>query len=214
MKLKITIIYDNTISQPDLIADWGWSCQIETGNRKMLFDTGGNGRILLHNMQQLKIDPASFDDVVISHTDFDHIGGLSHFLNSNDRAVLHVPVSFKGLKYPNQVKYYDKPTELYEGIFLSGELAEKEQSLALKINNGLALIIGCAHPGVANTIRSINQFGPVKAIIGGLHGFDDFDLLNDLDKICPSHCTRHKDKIKALYPDNYIAGGAGKVIFL
>jgi 7,8-dihydropterin-6-yl-methyl-4-(beta-D-ribofuranosyl)aminobenzene 5'-phosphate synthase len=214
MKLKISIIYDNIAVLPDLIADWGWSCLIETNKRKILFDTGGNGRILLNNMDQLKIDPAAIDDIVISHPDFDHIGGLSHLLNSNNRAVVHVPASFRGIKYPNQVKYYAKPTEIYEGIFLTGELAEKEQSLAIKTETGLSLIIGCAHSGVGNIIQSISKFGKVKAIVGGFHGFDDFTSLTDIDLICPTHCTRYKDKIKALFPDNYTEGGAGKVIFL
>ncbi len=210
--MKIMIVYDNTTHKPDLIADWGWSCLIETEERNILFDTGGNGKILLENLLSLKIDPTSIDDIVISHPDFDHIGGLSTFLNLNQKAVIHIPISFHGIRYSNKVKYYDKPAQLYENIFLTGELNKREQSLAIKTEKGLALIIGCGHPGVGNIIESISKFGNVYAIVGGLHGFDEFEILENIEKVCPSHCTKYKEKIKKLYPKKYIAGGVGEII--
>jgi len=56
--MKVTIIYDNTSSRADLKADWGFSALVEIEGRKLLFDTGANGKILLSNMQKLKINPA------------------------------------------------------------------------------------------------------------------------------------------------------------
>ena len=212
--MKITIVYDNTTNKPNLIEDWGWSCFIETEERNILFDTGGNGKILLENLISLNIDPESIDDVVISHPDFDHIGGLSTFLNLNKKVIVHIPISFRGIRYPNEVKYYDKPTKIYENIFLSGELDEREQSLAIKTEKGLILIIGCGHPGVGKIIDSISKFGNVFAIIGGLHGFDEFKILENIEKICPAHCTKYKEKIKSLYPKKYIEGGVGEIFEL
>lgn len=86
--------------------------------------------------------------------------------------------------------------------------------MAIKTKKGLILIIGCGHPGIGNIIDSVSQFGKVFAIIGGLHGFDEFEVLKNIDKICPSHCTRYKEKIKSLYPEKYIAGGVGEIIEL
>ncbi|MCD6181489.1 MAG: MBL fold metallo-hydrolase [Candidatus Cloacimonetes bacterium] len=209
--MKLTILYDNTTNKPDLTADWGWSCFIETEERNVLFDTGGNGKILLENMLNLGINPESIDDIVISHPDFDHIGGLSTFLNLNQKAIVHIPISFRGIRYPNQVKYYDKPTRIYGDIFLTGELDKREQSLAVKTKKGLVLVVGCGHPGVATIIDSISHFGKPYAIVGGLHGFDEFEILENIDTICPAHCTKYKDKIKSLYPEKYIEGGVGEV---
>ena len=209
--MKITIVYDKTTSKPGLIDDWGWSCFIETSNRNILFDTGGNGKILLENLVNLNIDPESIDDIVISHPDFDHIGGLSTFLNLNQNAIIHIPISFRGIRYPNKVKFYDKPTQIYENIFLTGELDKREQSLAIRTDNGLVLIIGCGHPGVGNIIDSLSEFGNVYAIIGGLHGFDEFEVLENIDKICPAHCTKYKEKIKILHPEKYIENGVGEI---
>lgn len=209
--MKITIVYDNTTSKPNLIEDWGWSCFIETKERNILFDTGGNGKILLENLLSLKINPQSIDDVVISHPDFDHIGGLSTFLNLNRKAIIHIPISFRGIRYPNKVKFYDKPAEIYKNIFLTGELDNREQSLAINTEKGLVLLIGCGHPGVGKIIDSISEFGNVFAIIGGLHGFAEFEILENIEKVCPSHCTKYKEKIKSLYPEKYLEGGVGEI---
>jgi len=81
--VKIKILYDNTVFQSGLKPDWGFSCLVETPNRTILFDTGSNGSILLENMKKLDIDPLSIDEVFISHPHFDHVGGLSVFLNYN-----------------------------------------------------------------------------------------------------------------------------------
>ncbi|MBN1181113.1 MAG: MBL fold metallo-hydrolase [Bacteroidales bacterium] len=109
------------------------SCLVGTDDRKILFDTGNNGIILLENMGTLNIDPARIDDIFISHPDFDQIGGLSDILYLIQSAIIHNPVSFRGIKYPNKVLYYDKPTKIYESIFTTGELGKQEHSLAVKL---------------------------------------------------------------------------------
>jgi len=45
-----------------------------------------------------------------------------------------------------------------------------------------------------------------------MHDFDMFYILDDLNTICPCHCTKYKNKIKELFPDKYVEGGVGKVI--
>ena len=79
--MKIAILYDNTVFLSGLKPDWGFSCLVETHNRNILFDTSSNGSILLENMKKLHIDPLSINEVFVSHPHFDHIGGLSAFLN-------------------------------------------------------------------------------------------------------------------------------------
>ena len=82
--MKITIIYDNTSFKKNLQADWGFSCLVEEKDSpRILFDTGANGRILLSNMEKLKIDPLSIEEVFISHLHWDHVGGLSELLKTN-----------------------------------------------------------------------------------------------------------------------------------
>ncbi len=61
-------------------------------------------------------------------------------------------------------------------------------------------------------LKAASQFGKVYAIIGGLHGFNEYELFKDLEVICPTHCTQHIAEIKSLYPEKYIEGGARKII--
>jgi len=63
--MKITIIYDNKTWEEGLKADWGFYCIVDAYDKKIFFDTGTNGSILLHNMQRLNIDP--IDDGVRLH---------------------------------------------------------------------------------------------------------------------------------------------------
>ena len=210
--MKITILYDNTVFLSGLKSDWGFSCLVETHNSNILFDTGSNGSILLENMKKLDIDPLSIDEVFISHPHFDHVGGLSAFLNENNNVKIYVPISLKGIRNAKEIIYVDEPIELHENTFSTGELEHIEQSMAVKTDKGLVLIVGCSHPKMENILKAASQFGKVYAIIGGLHGFNEFELFKDLEVICPTHCTQHIAEIKSLYPDKYIEGGAGKII--
>ncbi len=212
---KITIVYDNEIYQEGLKSDWGFSCLIEKEKSpKLLFDTGANGSILLSNMKKLGIDPLSIDEIFISHNHFDHIGGLSSFLNLNNKVKIYVPISLRGIRNAKEIIYIDKPLSIHHNFFSTGQLEGIEQSLAIKEEKGLVVIAGCSHPGVGKILEAAGQFGKVNVLIGGLHGFKDFNLIKGLDFICPTHCTQFKEKIKELYPEKYISGGAGKIIWI
>ena len=210
--MKITIIYDNTAFREDLTPDWGFSCLVEAHDRTILFDAGGNGAILLANMKKLNIDPAVIEEVFISHNHFDHTGGLSAFLNENNQVKIYAPISFRGVRNAGEVVYLDEPLKLHENFFSTGELDNIEQSMAVKTNKGLVLITGCSHPKMEHILKAASQFGDVFAIIGGLHGFNQYELFKNFELICPTHCTRHIEEIKSLYPKKYTEGGAGRII--
>ena len=210
--MKVTIIYDNKTWEEGLKADWGFSCLVEAYDKKILFDTGTNGSILLHNMQRLNIDPTIIEEVFISHAHGDHTGGLPDLLRINNAVKVYIPVSCPEPPGASEVVRVKEPFKIHENIFSSGELNSIEQSLVVKTQKGLAVIVGCSHPGVKNILKAASQFGKPYAIIGGLHGFSDFNLVKDLEFICPTHCTQFKSKIELLYPKKYVGGGVGKVI--
>ncbi len=210
--MKLTIIYDNTRHQ-DLTADWGFSCLVESHGKKILFDTGANGRILLDNMKRLHLDPGTVDEVFISHAHFDHMGGLADFLSVHNTRV-YIPSCILVPESPVEFVSIRDPVEIHENIFSTGALQHFEQSLVVRIKDGLAVIVGCSHPGIDLILKRASKWGNVKALIGGFHGFKDFQLLENLDVLCPSHCTQYQAEIKALFPAKTIEGGVGRVIEL
>jgi len=57
------------------------SVLIEASDDVTLFDTGQSGDVLLHNMQELNVDPHSITKIVLSHGHYDHTGGLKALLD-------------------------------------------------------------------------------------------------------------------------------------
>jgi 7,8-dihydropterin-6-yl-methyl-4-(beta-D-ribofuranosyl)aminobenzene 5'-phosphate synthase len=213
--MKITIIYDNVVFKKGLQADWGFSCLVEIENTPtILFDTGANGSILFYNMAELGIDPAFIEEVFISHAHFDHVGGLSAFLNVKNDVNIYLPHSMRGIRGVKNVISVSAPLKIHENVFSTGELDHIEQVMAVKTKNGVVLIAGCSHPRMSHILEAASQFGGIYGIVGGLHGFSEYELFEDFEVICPAHCTQHIKELKSLYPQKYIEGGVGQVIVL
>jgi len=209
--MKITILYDNTSNYPDLIPDWGFSCLVEAYGKKSLFDTGAKGEILLNNMKTLKVNPLEIDEIFISHLHWDHTGGLSSVLAINPISV-YIPWSCPEPSNAREIIKIRDKTELHKNIFSTGELLGIEQSLVVKTEKGLVIIVGCSHPGVGKILSSVADMGEVYAIIGGLHGFREFHILEPIPLVCPTHCTMNISRIKTLFPEKYVEGGVGTII--
>ena len=208
--MKITIIYDSEVSKPGLKAGWGFSSLIEVENTPpILFDTGADGTTLLHNMKELGINPRHIGIIVISHAHGDHTGGLWDVLAVNRDLEVYV-TALSGTRIPaKKVIEVTESIQISEGVFSTGELKGIEQSLALKTSKGIVAVVGCSHPGVGEIIHAASQFGKVYGIVGGFHGFRDFDRLQGLSLICPCHCTQYNSEISRLFPKQHVVCGAG-----
>jgi len=231
--MNITVVFDNCVTDNRLTPGWGFSCLVELPQKTVLFDTGGDGSILLDNMSRLQIDPQSIDAVVLSHIHDDHTGGLASFLEKNTSVTVYLlrsfPDSFKDRvrSFGAKIEEVYSAGELFPGVYTTGELDKgiKEQSLVVKSGEGLVVITGCAHPGIVEIVQKAKDVLPgekVYLVMGGFHlrkssGDKNRSVVEafrrlGVAKAAPSHCSG--DEIRQLfkeqYGDDYINSGVGK----
>ena len=106
--MKITTLVENSITTglAPLMGEHGLSFFIDTGDRKILFDTG-KGLTLLSNADALGINLETIDTVVLSHGHYDHAGGLKYLIKrNNDLTVIAHPGIFDNKLVLRDNKYH------------------------------------------------------------------------------------------------------------
>lgn len=231
---SITVIFDNYLYKEGLKTAWGFSCLIRGIEKTILFDTGGDGAILLENMKKLSIDPEEIDLVVFSHIHGDHTGGLNSFLEKNKDVTIYMPESFpEGFKrdaknYGATVVEVKEPMKICENVFSTGELGTSiiEQSLIIRTDIGLIVITGCAHPGIVKIVKKAKDVikDDVLFVMGGFHlssisKTELENIISDFRQLgvryaAPTHCSgdNAKQLFEKEYQRNFLNIGAGKVI--
>jgi len=104
-ELTVTVVYDNNPYGQGLETSWGFSAFITGPEKTILFDSGGDGSMLLRNMKKLEVEANSVDAVVLSHIHGDHTGGLSSFLEKNPDVTVYLPESFPK-RFKDKVRGY------------------------------------------------------------------------------------------------------------
>lgn len=137
--ITITTLVDNTSQNDQLAGEHGLSVYIETGKRKILFDTGKSD-LYFTNACKLNINLQEVDTAIISHGHYDHIGGLTHFLKLNSKAKVylqkaifdHQYLSIKGEKI-NQIGYSEDLMKFQDRfIFLEDDVTIDENLIFIK----------------------------------------------------------------------------------
>ncbi len=246
---SVTCIVENTATRGSALwGEHGLSFCIETGDCKVLFDTGQTSAVLLHNMALLDVTPYDIDAVVLSHAHNDHTGGLPAILQQRPGLPVYanadlgrprfsekngryhnigMPMTIDALAMVADLRLSADPQEVLPGLWTTGEIIGRSEvegrsashvvadgegwrpdpykddlSMVLETGEGLALILGCCHAGLLNTLAQvIDHFGqePI-VIVGGTHlaTADDDELdhivdviagLSNLRAIHPSHCS-------------------------
>lgn len=223
--MELLIVYDNTAMREGLECGHGFAAVVSAHGRRFLFDTGADGAALLRNLKRLGVTPAEIEFVFLSHSDSDHAGGLREFLAARPVRV-YAPASFAGSEYCDRgmdAIFISAPQELAPGLYSTGELTgyddkgvnqprKNEHALVAAVTGGTAVVVGCGHPGVREILAAAARHGRPRALLGGLHGFDDFAALEGLDVVCPTHCTTHKDEIAKIFSCKCLRGGVGAAL--
>jgi 7,8-dihydropterin-6-yl-methyl-4-(beta-D-ribofuranosyl)aminobenzene 5'-phosphate synthase len=233
-KLRITVVYDNNPGVPGIAPDWGFACLIRGTPQPILFDTGGDGTILLGNLGRLGIAPAEIGVIFLSHFHGDHTGGLAQLLQKNKHATVCHPASFPAKfsaalnRSGFRTQALRSAAKIADGVYSTGELGTwiKEQSLMIPTEMGTVLITGCAHPGIVKIVAAARAIlgSNVYLVMGGFHlgGLRENQLaetINAFKKLAvasvgPCHCSGDTARrlFKNAYGRDYVTIAAGSVI--
>ena len=145
--VTITILSTNLTEEGR--GEWGFAALVEADGHKILFDTGTYPETVLNNAREMKIDLSGIREVVLSHSDDDHTGGLLNLrreLAKKNPAALSRTYVAKGFFYERipapgekaedripllRAEYKrtggtflenDKPVALFPGIWLLGPI--------------------------------------------------------------------------------------------
>lgn len=86
--MKITVLMENTTSDPRLTAEHGLSLYIEYRGRAFLLDAGSSGDFAA-NADRLGVSLEPVEACFLSHGHYDHAGGLTAFLDRNPGAPVY-----------------------------------------------------------------------------------------------------------------------------
>jgi 7,8-dihydropterin-6-yl-methyl-4-(beta-D-ribofuranosyl)aminobenzene 5'-phosphate synthase len=228
---KLTVLYDNYIYNSSCLAEWGFSCLIETPETVILFDTGGEADVLRSNIENLGVDVTKIDCIVLSHEHWDHVGGISTILNQKPDIPVYIP---EGCPYHiissirsmgGIIEESENATRISDSVITTKTLngPPREHALIIQTDKGLILITGCSHPGVNKLAKNAHEITneSIDLIIGGFHLQGASNL--QLDRICdeldeigvlrvsPSHCTGDDsiEYFRDRYGENFVASGVG-----
>ncbi len=235
-QLRFHVVFNNVPYKSGFATGWGISCLIEGLPETVLFDTGGDGNILLANMQQLGLDVGAIDAVVLSHIHGDHTGGLGAVLARNPEVTVYLPESFPS-SFQQEIAFLGAtvetvagPRQLLKGVYSTGEMGwgVEEQPLIVDARDGLVVITGCAHPNVAEMAERATSYRGrnIALLMGGFHlgGSSDAEIeaiiqrlkKMGVQKVAPSHCTGERaiQLFREAWGKDFIEGGLGAVIEL
>jgi 7,8-dihydropterin-6-yl-methyl-4-(beta-D-ribofuranosyl)aminobenzene 5'-phosphate synthase len=273
MQCQIKTLAENTAGMPGIIGEWGFSALVKGDGMTVLLDTGaGNG--IISNAELLGVDLTKIDKIVLSHSHFDHTGGLRQVLLKTGKEIEVIAAPdlwaekfsvrggkkrrYIGIPYTRpeleslgaRFTLTQEPIKLTENMMTTGEVPivtdfEKvgedyllakvddgyqvdkfpdDRALIVKTDVGLAVILGCAHRCLINTLYHAQKLTGVKQIhtvVGGCHLVDASEerikktiaALKDLDvkKVGVSHCTglRAGAMMAAEFGDEFFFNMAG-----
>jgi 7,8-dihydropterin-6-yl-methyl-4-(beta-D-ribofuranosyl)aminobenzene 5'-phosphate synthase len=227
--VKLEIVFDNRPTGRDLESSWGFACVVRTPRETILFDTGSDGRILLANMQKMGVAREDITRIFISHSHWDHTGGLEALARSGMSPEVLMPEAcagdFRSRALGSRVIPIDEPVRIGIDLWSSGQMGDSipEHAMVVGTPSGCVVITGCAHPGIAGIARRVRGMiqQDISLLAGGYHlrGKTDGEIqlaiksLRDswVRRVAPAHCTGDKaiEALRREYGGDCLTVGLG-----
>ncbi|HQN04931.1 MAG TPA: MBL fold metallo-hydrolase [Anaerolineaceae bacterium] len=147
--LKITCVVDNeALTGSNLKKEHGVSFWIEAGGCAVLFDTGQSVEVFSHNLRELNLNLQQIDAFALSHSHYDHTGGLNVILAFKKKLPLYALSDLFTPRYSLHKGEYKKigiahsreqvetwfdlklsnnPQEIIPGLWTTGEITERPE---------------------------------------------------------------------------------------
>ncbi|RMF64062.1 MAG: hypothetical protein D6743_09820 [Calditrichaeota bacterium] len=217
-EIIVTMLCDDETRS--LAGEGRFSCLVESGERKLLFDTGCDPQRVLRNLEALECLPSSIDSVVVSSRHHDLLPQLVARLHRGVEVWLPASYSTHGEEavknaggVPRRVQ---APRKLCADVFTLGELVGYYyvQIVAVCTAEGVNLIGELGPPGVRRIRERVDQTLPGASLYLALGNFDNgrFDELEiyfeaeafrdaGVKKVCPARCSGNV--VRALLRDAF-----------
>lgn len=177
---KIVVLYDDSgQALRGCTKACGLSLLADVGGALVLFDAGGDPKILWGNAKAAGVDVESIDAVVLSHAHGDHTGGLARAPEALKERAVYIPFGqhrglrdwLKSLGF-RRVEVVSKATKIADGAYVIPfpESAISEQALLAGLGEDYVMLVGCSHPGIHYMVSKAVRMGfRVAGVVGGLH---------------------------------------------
>lgn len=162
--MRITVLNENMVYRKKLIAEHGLSLLVETGDKRILMDTGQSD-VFIKNAEILGIDLNDLDAIIISHGHYDHGGGLDYLNEIDNIPSIYISEKalipkfsinkknnkyyFNGIEVNDNIKkhfhYIYNKEEIFKGIYLvnnipyKNDFENKPSGFYLKQNNKMSM---------------------------------------------------------------------------
>jgi 7,8-dihydropterin-6-yl-methyl-4-(beta-D-ribofuranosyl)aminobenzene 5'-phosphate synthase len=146
--MRVVCVVDDAVQRSSPFwGEHGLAFLIETEGKRLLFDTGQSGTVLMHNLELLDLHPATIDAVAISHAHYDHSGGLTTLLGHLRPGIplyanpdlfrerfsrregqpksVGLPIGRDSLAAHLVLKLSADPQETISGVWTTGEICER-----------------------------------------------------------------------------------------
>lgn len=217
--------------------------------RKMGLDTDFDTIVLSHGHQDhtgglMDFLEADTDPTIYAHPD---VWRPRH----KDGVYIGFPYPKERIESAGELIEHRGPVEVAEDVFALGEIPREhddnpsgltradddivedhvrdDQSLAIRTDEGVGLLLGCCHSGLRNTVeyaeRTFDE--DVRSVIGGMHLVDKdpgeldetiewLSAKGTIDRIAPLHCTGTAAErgLRSAFEPQYLPAGVGSSIEL